>query len=180
MEEQGPLCANVHATNSSTENLSIRDMINWVNNSLREHCTKIEQLCSGAAYCQFMDMLFPGLLHKKVGVDKNIPVNRMIKGRFQDNLEFVQWFKRSSSTPTTNTHKLEEFTSQVAKLKARVEGLKGDEDFNYSKLRDIAVLCQERERRKSVGIEKIFETLLPQRRVSLFPKICRRGDARGR
>jgi hypothetical protein len=23
-------------------------------------CCKIEELCTGAAYCQFMDMLFPG------------------------------------------------------------------------------------------------------------------------
>ncbi|KAG0416435.1 hypothetical protein HPB47_006396 [Ixodes persulcatus] len=112
----------------------------------------------------------------------------MIKGRFQDNLEFVQWFKRSSSTPTTSAgsttgrrtggatpseaapagalpHRQhsqgghqqasardqaddEKGVGTLAKLKARVEGLKGDEDFNYSKLRDIAVLCQERERRK--------------------------------
>lgn len=94
-------------------------MLNWVNDSLHTHYTKIEELCSGAAYCQFMDMLFPGCVSlrkvkfktnleheyiqnfkllqasfKKVGVDKNIPVDRLIKGRFQDNFEFVQWFKK--------------------------------------------------------------------------------------
>merc|ERR1712136_739437 len=31
---------------------------------------------------------------KKVGVDKTIPVDKLIKGRFQDNFEFVQWFKK--------------------------------------------------------------------------------------
>merc|ERR1719447_2131697 len=31
---------------------------------------------------------------KKMGVDKVIPVERLIKGRFQDNFEFVQWFKK--------------------------------------------------------------------------------------
>ncbi|CAN8025688.1 unnamed protein product [Ixodes persulcatus] len=119
MGEQGPLCVNVHATNATTENLSRHDMLNWVNDCLRTHYTKIEELCSGAAYCQFMDMLFPGCVSlrkvkfktnleheyiqnfkvlqasfKKVGVDKNIPVDRLIKGRFQDNFEFVQWFKK--------------------------------------------------------------------------------------
>uniref|UniRef100_A0A023FW83 Putative microtubule-binding protein involved in cell cycle control n=2 Tax=Amblyomma TaxID=6942 RepID=A0A023FW83_AMBPA len=119
MGEQGPLCVNVHATNATTENLSRHDMLHWVNDCLRTNYTKIEELCSGAAYCQFMDMLFPGsvslrkvkfktnLEHeyiqnfkllqasfKKVGVDKNIPVDRLIKGRFQDNFEFVQWFKK--------------------------------------------------------------------------------------
>ncbi|KAH7974474.1 hypothetical protein HPB49_015782 [Dermacentor silvarum] len=119
MGEQGPLCVNVHATNATTENLSRHDMLNWVNDCLRTSYTKIEELCSGAAYCQFMDMLFPGCVSlkkvkfktnleheyiqnfkllqasfKKVGVDKNIPVDRLIKGRFQDNFEFVQWFKK--------------------------------------------------------------------------------------
>merc|ERR1712198_622185 len=31
---------------------------------------------------------------KKMGVDKVIPVDRLVKGKFQDNFEFVQWFKR--------------------------------------------------------------------------------------
>ncbi|KAG8430762.1 hypothetical protein GDO86_020037 [Hymenochirus boettgeri] len=31
---------------------------------------------------------------KKMGVDKIIPVERLIKGKFQDNFEFVQWFKK--------------------------------------------------------------------------------------
>lgn len=66
-----------------------------------------------------MDMLFPGCLvikrikwntklenesisnfkilqgsFKKMGVDKIIPVEKLVKGRFQDNFEFVQWFKK--------------------------------------------------------------------------------------
>merc|ERR1719400_1892559 len=31
---------------------------------------------------------------KKLNVDKIVPVDRLIKGRFQDNFEFVQWFKK--------------------------------------------------------------------------------------
>ena len=31
---------------------------------------------------------------KKVGCDKIIPVERLVKGRFQDNFEFGQWFKK--------------------------------------------------------------------------------------
>merc|ERR1712012_1159542 len=31
---------------------------------------------------------------KLLHVDKVIPVERLIKGRFQDNFEFVQWFKK--------------------------------------------------------------------------------------
>merc|ERR1719461_2366772 len=31
---------------------------------------------------------------KKMGVDKIVPVDKLIKGRFQDNFEFLQWFKK--------------------------------------------------------------------------------------
>lgn len=31
---------------------------------------------------------------KKVGCDKEIPINRLVKARFQDNFEFLQWFKK--------------------------------------------------------------------------------------
>merc|ERR1719412_2025304 len=33
---------------------------------------------------------------KKVNVDKIISIDKIVKGRFQDNFEFVQWFKNSS------------------------------------------------------------------------------------
>merc|ERR1719228_2727229 len=31
---------------------------------------------------------------KKLNVDKIVPVDKLVKGRFQDNFEFVQWFKK--------------------------------------------------------------------------------------
>jgi len=31
---------------------------------------------------------------KRKGVDKVIPVDKLVKGRFQDNFEFGQWFKK--------------------------------------------------------------------------------------
>ncbi|CAL8293091.1 unnamed protein product [Boreogadus saida] len=113
------MAVNVYATSVSIDNLSRHDMLAWVNDSLLLMYTKIEQLCSGAAYCQFMDMLFPGcvllkkvkfqakleheFIHnfkvlqatfKRMSVDKIIPVEKLVKGKFQDNFEFVQWFKK--------------------------------------------------------------------------------------
>ncbi|KAI8496071.1 microtubule-associated protein RP/EB family member 1-like isoform X2 [Branchiostoma floridae x Branchiostoma belcheri] len=110
---------NVYATSATSDNLSRHEMIAWVNDCLQLKYTKIEDLCTGAAYCQFMDMLFPASLvmkkvkfvakleheyiqnfkllqgaFKKMGVDKIIPVDKLVKGRFQDNFEFVQWFKK--------------------------------------------------------------------------------------
>merc|ERR1719264_799966 len=31
---------------------------------------------------------------KKMHVDKIVPVDKLVKGRFQDNFEFIQWFKK--------------------------------------------------------------------------------------
>jgi len=113
------MAVNVFSSSQTTENLSRHDMLLWINDSLATNYAKIEQLCTGAAYCQFMDMLFEHCIpikkvkfqakleheyivnwkilqtgFKKVGVDKMIPVDKLIKGRFQDNFEFCQWFKK--------------------------------------------------------------------------------------
>ena len=56
------MAVNVYATSASTENLSRHDMLAWVNDSLNTRYVKIEEFCTGAIYCQFMDMLFPGCI----------------------------------------------------------------------------------------------------------------------
>ena len=137
------MAVNVYNTSVTNENLSRHEMLAWVNDCLQTRYTKVEELCSGAAYCQFMDMLFGSaavslkkvkfktkLEHeyiqnfkvlqgafKKMTVDKVsdlksspsernthesyinflyqiVPVDKLVKGRFQDNFEFLQWFKR--------------------------------------------------------------------------------------
>ncbi|KAJ7402021.1 Microtubule-associated protein RP/EB family member 2 [Pitangus sulphuratus] len=113
------MAVNVYSTSITQETMSRHDIIAWVNDILALNYTKVEQLCSGAAYCQFMDMLFPGCISlkkvkfqakleheyihnfkllqasfKRMNVDKVIPVEKLVKGRFQDNLDFIQWFKK--------------------------------------------------------------------------------------
>ena len=55
------MAVNVALTSATSDNLSRHDMIQWINGSLSTSYKKIEELASGAAYCQFMDMLFPGI-----------------------------------------------------------------------------------------------------------------------
>ncbi|TGZ72453.1 hypothetical protein CRM22_002073 [Opisthorchis felineus] len=110
---------NVHSTSQMTDNLSRHEILQWINQCLDSNYGKIEELCTGAAYCQLTDMLFPGTLvfkkvkfntklehesinnfkvlqalFKKHGVDKEVPIEKLVKGKFQDNFEFVQWYKR--------------------------------------------------------------------------------------
>ncbi|VWU52840.1 EB1 homolog, putative, partial [Hepatocystis sp. ex Piliocolobus tephrosceles] len=98
--------------------VSRKELIEWVNGLLRLNITKIEQCSNGAIYIQLLDMLFPNksVLSKakwnvkleyecimnykliqstfnKLGVKKYMDVDKLIKGKYQDNLEFLQWFK---------------------------------------------------------------------------------------
>jgi len=95
------------------------ELLAWLNDLLQLGYTKIEQVASGAAHCQVMDAIYPGKvpLHKvnfnarfeyefvknykvlqdvftKIGVDKYIDVQKLIKAKYQDNLEFLQWMKK--------------------------------------------------------------------------------------
>uniref|UniRef100_A0A182WL91 Microtubule-associated protein RP/EB family member 1 n=1 Tax=Anopheles minimus TaxID=112268 RepID=A0A182WL91_9DIPT len=113
------MAVNVHFNGQTTENLSRIELLAWVNRTLLAEFKKVEELCTGAAYCQLMDVLFPGCLQLKrvkfctnvehdflnnlrifqnalvqLKVSKAVPIERLAKGRFQDNFEFLQWFKK--------------------------------------------------------------------------------------
>lgn len=111
--------APVALTHASSEKMSRHEMLRWINTTAQGEYTKIEDLCSGVAYCQIMEMLFPNsvgakkikanakleheFLHNlklfqmaftRINYEKSVPIERLIKGRFQDNFEFLQWFKK--------------------------------------------------------------------------------------
>uniref|UniRef100_A0A6G1SAF9 Microtubule-associated protein RP/EB family member 1 n=1 Tax=Aceria tosichella TaxID=561515 RepID=A0A6G1SAF9_9ACAR len=111
-------CVNIPATSATSENISQDEMLNWVNDCLQADYKKIEELSNGSAYAQLMNLLFPGSVPikeiksgtysehehiqnfnlvqaalKKIGCNQEIPVDRLVKAQFQDNLEFLQWFK---------------------------------------------------------------------------------------
>lgn len=140
------MAVNVYNTSVTTDNLSRHEMLAWVNDCLMTKYCKIEELCSGAAYCQFMDMLFPNCIQlkkvkfktkleheyiqnfkvlqasfKKMGVDKIVPVDKLIKGRFQDNFEFLQWFKKFFDA----NYQGQEYDAMGARGGIEVEGGKG-------------------------------------------------------
>lgn len=94
------------------------ELLQWVNALCGLNYSKIEQCGTGAAYCQIMDSLYRDVPLSKVKfevkgehesvanfkvlqsnfskhkVDKLIPVDKLVKMKMQDNLDFVQWLKR--------------------------------------------------------------------------------------
>ncbi|KAJ2782853.1 microtubule integrity protein mal3 [Coemansia interrupta] len=106
---------------------SRQELIGWVNELLHTNYTKVEQLGSGAAYCQIVDSIYGDVKLERVKftanqeyeyvenfkillnafakhkVDKPIDPTKLIKCRFQDNFEFLQWLRRFWDSYAPNT-----------------------------------------------------------------------------
>ncbi|RGB41110.1 calponin homology domain-containing protein [Rhizophagus diaphanus] len=94
------------------------ELLAWLNDLLQISYTKVEQCGTGAAHCQIIDSVFGDVQMQKVKfnarheyeyvanykvlqtafdkhkIDKIIPIERLTKCKFQDNLEFLQWMKK--------------------------------------------------------------------------------------
>lgn len=93
-------------------------LIHWINNLLQIGYTRVEQCGTGAVLCQIFDSIYGDVNLSKVKFNSNqeyeyvlnfkvlqscfakhhiqqpVPVERLIKCKFQDNLEFLQWVKK--------------------------------------------------------------------------------------
>ncbi|CAG60142.1 uncharacterized protein GVI51_H09339 [Nakaseomyces glabratus] len=94
------------------------ELLNWLNDLLKLNYKKIEECGTGAAYCQIMDSIYGDVpMHRvrfnstadyenqinykvlqsnftKHNIEKTVYVDKLIRCRFQDNLEFLQWLKK--------------------------------------------------------------------------------------
>lgn len=98
--------------------VSRSELLAWVNHVLDLSLAKVEQCSNGAVYCQIIDACHPGMVQMKrvnwsardehqcvpnykvlqqgfdkVGIQRHIEVNKLVRGKYQDNLEMLQWIK---------------------------------------------------------------------------------------
>jgi microtubule-associated protein, RP/EB family len=95
-----------------------KELLDFFNDLLDLNLTKIEQTASGAIACQITDLIFPGSIpmskvnwaarsdyefvqnykllqnaFTKNCVQRHVDVDKLIRAKYQDNLEFCQWLK---------------------------------------------------------------------------------------
>lgn len=98
--------------------VSRTELLSWINGLLQTSLAKVEQCASGAVYCQIIDACHPNTVamqkvnwmakvdHEYIpnykvlqaafdrhNIERNIQVDQLIRAKYQDNLEFLQWFK---------------------------------------------------------------------------------------
>mmetsp|Transcript_114969 Transcript_114969/g.245503 ORF Transcript_114969/g.245503 Transcript_114969/m.245503 type:complete len:284 (+) Transcript_114969:175-1026(+) len=98
--------------------VSRTELLGWANSLFHLNLQKIEQCSNGALYCQIIDACHPGsVAMKKVnwnaradheslpnfkvlqqafdkcGIRRHIEVDKLVRGKYQDNLEMLQWIK---------------------------------------------------------------------------------------
>lgn len=95
-----------------------KEILDWINSTLALGVTKIETTCTGTIACQLLDAHFPGNVQMsklnwearnnyeyvnnykvlqsallKLNISKTADIEKLARGKYQDNLEFMQWFK---------------------------------------------------------------------------------------
>jgi RP/EB family microtubule-associated protein len=96
--------------------LSRIELLQWINQFTECDYPKVEMLCDGIAYCQVLDAVHPNCVNlakfnlsarfpdefalnlktlnevfKKLRLDKIVPVEKLSRGKFLDNITFLQW-----------------------------------------------------------------------------------------
>ena len=93
-------------------------LLAWLNDFFQAGYTKVEQMANGAMACQILDAIYPGKVplgkvnfdaktqpesvanfkvlqgvFDRESITKYVDVSKLLNGKFQDNLEFLQWLK---------------------------------------------------------------------------------------
>ena len=147
------------------------ELISWVNDVLGLRLTKVEQCASGAVYCQIMDAAHRTtevvpmrrvnfeakseyeyvanykilqVVFERLNIAKNVEVNKLIKGRPLDNLEFLQWMKCYYDTTTGGASARESGEGGYYDAEERRAHARGGAAFGGAKKASVTTNGQER------------------------------------
>ncbi|KAJ3290342.1 hypothetical protein HDU79_003366 [Rhizoclosmatium sp. JEL0117] len=94
------------------------ELLGWLNDLLQLNYTRIEQCGTGGAFCQIADSIYGNVplirvkfnstteydwinnfkilqsVFNKQKIERSVPIDRLVKCRYSDNLEFLQWMKK--------------------------------------------------------------------------------------
>ncbi|KAG8463859.1 hypothetical protein KFE25_000027 [Diacronema lutheri] len=113
-----------------------KEIVAWIQGKYQPNLQRVEDLCTGAVYCQIIDSIYPNsvqlgkvkfqaktetdFIHNfkvlqaafvKNKLDRHIDVEKLCKRNFQMNLEFIQWMKILHDTmvdPSDTSYNAEE------------------------------------------------------------------------
>ncbi|GAA6110991.1 uncharacterized protein LOC113641932 isoform X1 [Tachysurus ichikawai] len=94
------------------------EVLAWLNHMLQSGFNTVEQTCSGAAFCQLMDLIYPGCIDLenvkfrtedemdifnnykilegafiKTSINKTLEIEKLVNGNSTDALNLLRWFK---------------------------------------------------------------------------------------
>ena len=103
---------------TDSNSISKSDILSWVNTFFKVNLPKLEEACTGAIYCQIFESIYKGAINMskvnwkasleheyysnfkmlqqafaKMNVKKEFNIERLIKGKPQETLEFFQFLK---------------------------------------------------------------------------------------
>lgn len=134
--------------------LSRGELLAWVNDLTNLNLPKVESMGTGAAHCLIIHSIYGDVPVHKINfkaiheyeyvqnfkvlqeafvrhrIDRTVPVDRLIKLKFQDNLEFLQWMKKfwdanyegaQGTTATANLSAISSSNTQPVPKKSTIQ-----------------------------------------------------------
>ncbi|KAI4892939.1 hypothetical protein NFI96_014181 [Prochilodus magdalenae] len=108
----------VNVVLTQNDDRSDSELLAWLNRTLQSNFVKVEETCSGAAYCQLMDLLIPGCIDLKevkfkaedvtdiitnfrllerafnlTSIRKSLQLDLLVRGNFVETVKLLRWFK---------------------------------------------------------------------------------------
>ncbi|CAR28160.1 hypothetical protein ZYGR_0N06510 [Zygosaccharomyces rouxii] len=159
------------------------ELLNWLNQLLSLNYKKVEECGTGAAYCQIMDSIYQDIPMHRVkfhataeyemqtnykvlqscftrhNIEKTVLVDKLIRCRFQDNLEFLQWLKKYWVQNRDSAADYDPVSRRKFRPAPNGSGTSSNSSLNIAKRRSIATTgtntSSGTSRPSSIGFRKI-------------------------